>query len=556
MQLVDPRRLTGRSHLARHPLVIVELAFVEEERAAARSAYLAELGRMREALGLPGAVDPIERPHSGGTVIGYREPIDVMLACTEMSEWAALSACELLAGRPALPLEPKRAEIEGMLARDRSPRLVALEAEAARRGLPFLWDDELVSIGLGVRSQTWPRGQLPDDVAWDRLGTIPVALVTGTNGKTTSTRLLARIAREAGRRVGSTSSDAVTVGADVIEEGDWTGPAAARLVLQRTDVDFAVLETARGGILRRGLAVDTCDVALLTNVTDDHLGSYGIDDLDAMAKVKAVTMESARIGVVNARDARLVALAARHPHVVYFADLEDAGAAEVVAAHRAKGGEAVVARGGEIVHARGVEEKRLTRIEAVPLTLGGAARFNIENVLGAVAAAFALELPEDAIVRAIERFTPADNPRRTGIVERGGVRILLDFGHNPDGVRQALRLAQSLGSGRLTVITGSAGDRSDRELEAIAKEIHAARPHRVLLRELPDYLRGRQLGEVPEIFRRAFVALGMAPEAIMIAGSEVDALRVALDGAAPGDLVVLLVHLEEEAVRAFLATPG
>src|SRR5690606_33377945 len=128
------------------------------------------------------------------------------------------------------------------------------------------------------------------------------------------------------------------------EEGDWTGPAAARLVLQRTDVELAVLETARGGILRRGLAVDACDVALLTNVTDDHLGAYGIDDLDAMARVKAVTMDAARTAVVNARDARLVALAANHPRVVLFADLDgDASAAAgVVERHRRGGGEAVI----------------------------------------------------------------------------------------------------------------------------------------------------------------------------------------------------------------------
>src|SRR5690606_22265348 len=149
-----------------------------------------------------------------------------------------------------------------------------LAAEAKERGVPLLWDDSEVSLGAGARSATFARSAIPDvaDVEWSSLGTIPIALVTGTNGKTTTTRLLARIAREAGLRPGATSSDCITVGDEVIEQGDWTGPAAARTVLRRKDVDVALLETARGGLLRRGLAMDSCDVALVTNVSEDHTG--------------------------------------------------------------------------------------------------------------------------------------------------------------------------------------------------------------------------------------------------------------------------------------------
>lgn len=570
MQLVDPRRLTGPNHLSRSPLVIVELALdAEGDRAHAREAYLRELGRLRAALGFPASVTGVlERTHRGGTVIAYAEPIDVMLACTEMSEWAAFSACEVLSGRAPFPLEPKRSEIEAMLARDRSPRLLALEAESARRNVPFFWDDERVSVGMGRDSVSWARGELPttSEVPWERLGRIPIALVTGTNGKTTSTRLLARIAREAGKRVGSTSSDAIMIGSDVIEEGDWTGPAAARVVLQRTDVDFAVLETARGGILRRGLAVDFCDVALITNISDDHVGSYGIDDLDAMAQVKGVTVEALHpsgAAVLNASDPRLVALAGRAGRVIFFADLEDtrseSPAARVIADHRANGGEVVFAAGGTIRRAIGKTETEIARVDEIPLTFEGAARFNVENVLGVVAAAFALGLPEDAIVRAIETFTPDQNPRRSALVEKGGARIFLDFGHNADGVRAVMKLVASLRSepkGKLTIIAGSAGDRSDRELAEIARAIHEARPDRLIVRELPKYLRGRAPGEVPEVLRRSFVSFGIPLHAIEPANvsSEVDALRLALATAQPGDFIVVLVHLEHGEVRSFLAS--
>ena len=287
MRLVDARRLTGPNHLSRAPLVIVEIALEPSESAgAACDAYRGELRRMRAAFGLEADVPMLTRLHHGGAVFGYEAPVDAMLACAEMSEWAVESAAEVMAGRPPCSVEPKRVVIAEVLERDRNPRLVALAAEARRRDVPFLWDDDVVSLGTGKRSTSFPKAELPDlaSVAWETLGAIPTVLVTGTNGKTTSSRLLARIATEAGLRVGTTSTDGITVGSELLEDGDWTGPAAARIVLRRADVDLAVLETARGGILRRGLAVDTCDAALVTNVSDDHIGLYGIDDVEAMAR--------------------------------------------------------------------------------------------------------------------------------------------------------------------------------------------------------------------------------------------------------------------------------
>ncbi len=572
MQYVDARRLTGPNHLARHPLVMVELALADgEDRAAVRATYASELGRMRVALGFSADVALVERPQAGGTVLAYAEAIDAMLACAEMSEWAAMSASALLAGQPALDLEPKRTEVLAMLARDRSPRLLALEEEARRRSLPFLWDDEAASIGLGARSETWPRGALPElaDVPWERLGRIPVALVTGTNGKTTSTRWLGKVAREAGERVGVASSDAISVAGEVLDEGDWTGPAAARVILRRKDVDVAVLETARGGILRRGLAVETCDVALLTNVSDDHVGSYGIDDLEAMAEVKAVTAEAARAlpGAValNAADVRLAALGESYERegrarVILFADLDaeqaDSGTRERIERHRAGGGDVVFTRTGALVRVRGGQEHVLTSVTSIPLAFGGAARFNVANALGVVAAATAMGLPDEAIVRALETFTPAENPRRTELFTHAtGARVLLDFGHNPDGVRAVMTLVKELRRtvrGRLTLCLGSPGDRGDRELDEIARVLASARPDKVILREMPHYLRGRAPGEVSEVYGRAFRAHGVPGEAVALADSEVASLRLALENARDGDFVVLLVHLDQVEVSAFL----
>jgi cyanophycin synthetase len=560
MLLTDARRLTGANLLARVPLAAVELAFEPgDDPAAGVEAYRAELVRLRAALDWPATGELLVRHHPGGALCGFAEPIDVLLAATELAEWAGQSATELLAGRPGLPLEPKRTEVAAMLAAQRRPRLLALQAETVRRGLPFLWDDEEVSVGAGAQSRRWPIASAPppDDVPWGELGTVPVAVITGTNGKTTCSRLLSRVAREAGLIAGSTSTDGIAIDGRTLEEGDMTGPAAARSVLRHPSVQLAVLETARGGIMRRGLAVDFADAALITNVSADHLGEYGIDDVQGMARVKAVVGSVVRPQgrvVLNALDPELVALADSFPApVIYFSLDADAPA---LLAHRARGGEAWLARDGWLVRARGNEETPVLKVAEVPVTFGGAASYNVENALAVAALSSALGLPEAALVAALRGFSAAENPRRGHLVEVDGVRVLLDFGHNPEGVRAVLGLVSALRAGtggRLAVITGLAGDRRDAELVAVAGAIAQAGPDLVLLRELDHYLRGRQPGEVPERFRQEFARLGLPESAVQVAQGEADALRQALDWAQPGDFIALLVYLEEEGVRELLA---
>ena len=564
MRLVDARRLTGPTHLARTPLVVVEITLDAADTVeTASAAYLGELARIRAALGFAPAVELRVRAHRGGAIFAYGAAIDVMLTLAESSEWAMLSAVETSSGRAALDLEPKLAEIRAILAGERSVRLLALQAEAARRGVPFLWDDELVSVGMGHRSVSYLRHELPEvaGVPWSEVGAIPVALVTGTNGKTTSSRLLARIANEAKLCVALASTDGIAIGSEILEDGDWTCPGAARIALRRKDVELAVLETARGGILRRGLAVESCDVALITNVSEDHLGLYGIDDVAAMAEVKGVVARAVRTGgtaVLNASDPHLVALAGSLAcKVAFFADLDGpAGpaqsAARAVIDAAASKGQLVVVAEGQSIAVRG--EAPLLAVTEIPITFGGAARYNVENVLGAVATARALGLPEVAILAALRGFGMQDNPGRGQIVVRDGVTLVLDFGHNTQGVRAVMSLVASLrkGRGRLVVVTGSPGDRTNEEIEGVARTLYEARPDHVFVRELEHYLRGRAPFEVPALFQRTFHELGLPDAAFSVAASEVDALERAFTNATPGDVIVVLVHVDKEAVTAFL----
>lgn len=568
MQLLDARRLTGPNHLAPMPLVIVELALAEGETAEdAERAYGGELARMREALGFDGEVELVARAHHGGVVLGYNAPIDIMLPLADVSEWAAESACAVLAGQGGWPLEPKRTEFAELIESARNPRLLDLEMTCVERDMPLLWDDTHVSIGLGRKSISFENASIPplEEIPWEDVGKIRVALVTGTNGKTTSSRLIAHMGTRAGIIVGSTSTDHVRVGDTILERGDWTGPSAARVVLRHPDVQMAVLETARGGILRRGLALATCDAALITNVSVDHVGGYGIDDLNAMTRVKGVVAEAVDPDgtvVLNAADPYLVEFAdGVVAKITYFANLDARGerakkAAEVVEAHRAMGGAAVIARNGDIVciQASTGEERVLARVPDAPITFDGAADYNIDNVLGAVAMAQALWIDDAAIVRGLRTFSMSENPGRGQLIQHAGVRILLDFGHNTDGIRAVMGLIHKLrgGVGKLTVIAGSPGDRSDADLEDMVRAVASGRPDRVIVRELPKYLRGRALGEIPAIFGRVLAAEGLANDAFELAESEVSALARAIDLATPGDFIALLVHIDQDAVNAFL----
>lgn len=565
MILLDARRLTGPNLYTRVPAVIVELRLdPHEEPASIAVRFFDELSRMMNAVGLtpPDSSARTMVPFRAGAALLFTGPIDTLLAAAEVAEWAAESTTALLAGQAPRALAPKASELAAMVAQQRSPALLSLQAQAAAHGLPLLWDDASVSVGAGARCRSWPRDALPppEQVPWAQLGGIPIALITGTNGKTTSARLIARMVKAGGRVPGCTSTDGVTVNEVFVERGDCTGPFAARTVLAHPDVEVAVLETARGGILRRGLAVDACDVALLTNVSDDHLGSYGIDDVAAMARVKAVVGHAVRASgkvVLNGDDARLLALRNAFAAEVVLFSL-DAGS-DAIAQHRARGGEVWFAREGQMWCARGEAERALVDIGAVPITYGGAAHFNVANALGAAATAAALGIGDAPTVRALRTFTPnaTDNEGRGNLWTLGGVRVLLDFAHNVAGVRAVLELVRALQcDGALTLVTAQAGDRTDEALREITRALYDGGPTHVILRELSTHLRGRAPGELRALMRDELLRLGMPPERVGAADSEVEALESALATARAGDVVLMLTHTERDSVRHFLIARG
>lgn len=529
--------------------------------------WRARVERARLHLGWP-ALPVVARTHAGGASLALAAPVDELFTATEVNEWALCSAVhtreperwpllesawrdtqpENLFLPPVLDEGAALVRLSQLSGAERKPALTALLGESVKRALPWLLDDEQLTLGLGAEGCSWPLTELPetDEVAWRALKAIPVALVTGSNGKTTIVRLIAACTRAQGWHTGLCSTDGVFVDDETLEVGDYSGPAGARTVLRHTRVEAAVLETARGGILRRGLAIPLADAAVVSNLSVDHFGEYGIHDLESLADVKLTVGRAVRRGgllVVNADDALLARKApAVGSRLGWFA-LEHSH--PLLLAHRERGGATAGVADGKLILCGEGEAFDLGAVADMPIAQQGASLHNVANLAAAALAARALGVSPDVIATVFARFgaDPADNPGRLMRYEVGGIKLLVDFAHNPAALRGVLTVAQQLrAGGRLGLLLGQAGNRRDDDLRGLATVAAEFRPDLVVLKELADYLRGRAEGEVTALLRAALIDAGVAGQAIAGAPGEIAAVRLALDWARPGDVLVLLVH--------------
>lgn len=328
-------------------------------------------------------------------------------------------------------------------------------------------------------------------------GRIPIIAVTGTNGKTTTTRLIAKIASEAGYFTGYTTTDGIYIGEEMITKGDCSGPGSARQVLNDPAVEFAVLETARGGMLRSGLAFDGCDVAVVTNVAADHLGIDGIHDLEQLAHVKAILPESVvatGTAVLNAEDELVFGMKKKLSCRIALFALNNRN--EQILAHVREGGLAAVLEEDYITIMNRGEKYRIEHVQHIPLTFGGKAGFNIANVLAATAACYARGISVDAIRRTLRRFeaSPSNTPGRLNIFEVGNSHVLIDYAHNPHGLKALGEFILNLDHHRRIGIVTGVGDRRDEDILAIGEE--SARIFDEIIIRHDEDLRGRTAEEM------------------------------------------------------------
>jgi UDP-N-acetylmuramyl tripeptide synthase len=558
MKLLDSRRLTGPNLLWDLEGAVLDVALSDEEAAPVTEAWVRQAGRILEAVGWP-AEELCVRRFPGGANLGLSAQIDRLYAATEVNEWALEAAVAELAGRAPGAAEVAEAAVRlrEAIAEESNPALLTLRDAAVRRRVSFLWDAELATLGLGAGSLTWRVDDLPTprEVPWDQVSDVPVVLVTGTNGKTTTVRLLAAMVRAAGAVVGTTSTDRVEVDGEVLDQGDCAGPGGARTLLRDRRVEVAVLEVARGGLLRRGLALRHAEAAAVTNVAADHLGEFGVGDLAALAEAKLVPARvikpQGRV-VLNADDPELVSRIGNFgaPVVWFSLDPDQPGFDDLLV----RGDAGCTLEDGELV--RYGEERRqvIARVDEVPITFGGAARHNVANALCAIGLAGALGLSVDAMAGGLRGFrgTPEDNPGRGNLLDVGGARVLIDYAHNPHGLAALAGLAAALPAERRLIVLGQAGDRDEAALRELARAAWSFHPDLVVVKELPEMLRGRAAGEVPALLEDELLRLGASPAALVRAEDDPDAVRKALAWSRPGDLLVLLVHTRRAEVLEIL----
>ncbi|HUQ44724.1 MAG TPA: Mur ligase family protein [Candidatus Limnocylindria bacterium] len=401
---------------------------------------------------------------------------------------------------------------------------------------------------------------------------LPIVSITGTNGKTTTTRLVAHILREAGKRVGATTSDGIVVGTEMVEEGDWTGHGGAHTILERDDLDVAVLETARGGMLLRGLGYESNEASVVTNVSSDHMDLQGIHTLPELAEVKSIITKVTKPGgwvILNADDRHVAGIArgvrGNGANLAFFSLEGDRSAR--VRRHLAAGGRAYLLRDGRLGEAEGKAWRPFGSLADIPVVLGGAARHNVANALAAAGAARAMGASIEAVKRGLATFIPsADDSRGRLNVFRDKERVVVvDFAHNEAGAGVLMdvveAIAKAVGSNGkpapIAAIVGLAGDRPDDTLRGVGKLI-AGKVDRFVQKEMLHYLRGRTresvLGEI-----RAGAISGGWKDDIPVYIDEPTALAAELDrteSATSPEVIVLLCHEDREGVFRLLASRG
>ena len=398
-------------------------------------------------------------------------------------------------------------------------------------------------VGKAIVEQVLPSGN----------GRIPIVAITGTNGKTTTTRMISKILTDQQLLVGMSSTDGIYINQKLWVKGDMTGPESARTVLRHPDVQVAVLETARGGILRAGLGYEYADVAVITNVSNDHLGQYGIETLEDIAHVKSLVAEVVKphsYVVLNADDPLVVQMAKRTKgRVIYFSTEKDN---VCVRKHLGIGGTAVFVRRGTILLCQGSKSCRICSVKQIPVTWDGKAKHNIHNVLASVAAGWALGLSAVAIRNSLQNFSSdaEHNRGRLNLYELNGVRVFVDYGHNAAGIREVAKTLKQFKCGSLVGCITVPGDRPDESVREVGR-IAAQGFKRLIIREDSD-LRGRKPGEIAQLLYDEAVRSGMNQDKIEVVRSEIEAFRRGLDSCVSGDIFVMFYeHIEpiEEEIR-------
>ena len=385
----------------------------------------------------------------------------------------------------------------------------------------------------------------PSEVGFE----VPIVAVTGTNGKTTTAKLITHALKYSGKKVGFAGTTGVEIDGVAIVSGDYSGPEGSGIVLREPTVDHAVLEVARGGIIRRGLGFGSCSVGVLLNVAEDHIGVDGVEDLEELALVKSTVIEvveDSGVSVLNADDPIVVGLQERARGQVVFFSLHPDN--ETIAHHVNSGGTAVVLQDGDVVIHSSEPSVHLLSVLEAPITLRGLATFNISNVLAAVAALHGLGIPVDMIRSGVSTFhsSATQNPGRMNLIDFVSFKVILDYGHNVPAVQALGTALPHITKGRKIVVAHGTGNRLDEHIKVFGAALAEVYDHLILADTDP---RHRSPGETPNLVRAGALEQGHAEDKVVVINDPLEALDHAFAMVQAGDLIVVQVDEVEPMLK-------
>jgi len=556
IELLDSRRLTGPNLFWDLPGAILDVEIEGIPAEQLISAWSKEVAVLMEAVGWS-SEHICSRVYEGGASLVINAPIDVLYAACELNEVAFGRAVANLKGEPLADLHDTIPVLADLVAKESKPALLGMQAAAARHHVPFLWDDDEVSVGFGRTAVTWPADRLqePASVDWSAISSIPLGIVTGTNGKSTTVRLAAEILAAAGLSAGITSTDYIRVGEEILDRGDYSGPGGARTLLRHPRCEVVVLEVARGGLLRRGIGVEHADAALITNVAEDHMGEYGINTVTEMAEAKFIVRRALAKDaplILNADDPQSVRMAAHLNNRIIWYGLD--ATSPVMRTHLGNNGQAAYLSDGWLVLANSNQARKIVEAKDVPVTFGGVARYNIRNSLGAMVLCSELGANDVALAAGLRAFSgdASVNPGRGNLFEKDGIRIFIDFAHNEHGLKAVADTVKAFQASRNIVLMGQAGDRSDQEIAAFVSAACDLHPEPLLVCDMPGYERGRKPGVVADLIGRLAIDQGLPKEAVRHFNTPLEGVKYALGSAMKGDCLVLLALTQRNETLALV----
>jgi len=564
LEVDESRRLTGPNLLSDMPGATMEIYFdavdgIDSDLVI--KLWKKHLKQLLNTLGLTAEI--YYRQFRGGANLAFTADEDMLYTACEINEAAIEFVRSELAGETPDPKLTSVDNLSALLQEERNPALMQLIHLAKEKRVPFLVDDDEFSLGMGPTSRRWTMEQLPDPdlLEWSVYNTIPVALITGTNGKSTSVRMCGAIAKAANISAGITSTDYIRADDTIIDKGDYSGPGGARTLIRDHRVEMALLEVARGGMLRRGLGTASAKAVLITNVADDHLGQYGINTVKELIAVKSIVARSlSKDGtlVVNADDQGLIDYFDNNPQLIrgnicWFSLDKDN---KKILQQQQLQQPCIWLEDGQIKwfdHNRIVD---IISVNDIPTSKNGAAKHNIANSMGAAALCYSMGVSTDAIAEGLRCFKGdnEDNPGRGNYFSINGATVLVDFAHNPHSLTAIIDTVAAMPAKRRLIMLGHAGDRTDRDILNLTDVAMELKPDAVIMAEIPDYLRGRELGDVPEIIRRRCLEKGYEKQQLIYAENCLAGARAAIEWSSPGDFVLLLGLDQREEIFQYLAS--